>query len=74
MDLNGEGLLLASGDGDAVGIIARACSPVLSNEFALLLPAVGVGAMSSVFAYAPVEATTSASPIIAVKVNSLRVL
>ena len=80
MDLNGEGLLLASGDGDAVGaaVPASASLPVLSNGLALLyglgegVCVVGEGAVSPVVAYAPVDTPISANPTMAVNVISLR--
>ena len=80
MDLKGEGLLLASGDGVAVGAAAPACAspPVLSNGLTLLyglgegVSVVGEGAVSPVVAYAPVDAPISASPTMAVSVISLR--
>ena len=82
--LSGEGLPLASGDGQAVGVRALASAalpgPMLlycpgegaPSSAVPLLPAVGAGAISSVDAYAPVDAPTSASPTIAVNAISLR--
>ncbi|MDT7512052.1 hypothetical protein QRX46_01215 [Bifidobacterium sp. H1HS10N] len=80
MDLNGEGLSLASGDGDAVGAAAPASAPLpaRSNGLALLSglgegdSVADAGVMSPVVAYAPVDAPISASPIMAVNVTSLR--
>ena len=78
--LNGEGLLLANGDGEAVGAAAPACAPLpaRSNGLALLSglgegdSVADAGVMSPVVAYAPVDAPISASPTMAVNVISLR--
>ena len=80
MDLKGEGLLLASGDGEAVEATAPVCasSPVLTNGLVLLyglgegVSVLDAGAISPVVAYAPVDAPISANPIMAVSVSSLR--